>query len=76
MVRIAGLIPKDDYLLEVQLDNGSSIILNMADRLNTVRFALLKDKNFFRQAATDGNFIHWGDKIDISVTEVFQLAQK
>jgi hypothetical protein len=67
---------KDDYKLEVLLDNDSSIILNLKSRLGTIRFNLLTDREFFSRATTDGSFIHWEDKVEISVNELFQLAQK
>jgi hypothetical protein len=73
---IKSVVPKKDYRLEVLLENGNSIILNMANRLDTVRFGLLEDKDFFQQAATDGDFIRWNNKIEISASEIFQLAQK
>jgi hypothetical protein len=76
MSHIKEVVPKDDYKLEVLLENGSSITLNLESRLQTVRFGMLADKAFFRQATTDGNYIRWGNKIEISVNEVFQLAQK
>ena len=62
--------------MEVLLDNGSSITLNLKGRLGTVRFGLLQDKAFFDKVTTDGNFIRWDNKIEISANEVFQLAQK
>ena len=76
MSRITSVMPKDNYKLEVFLDNDSSITLNLQTRLETVRFGMLADKEFFKQAATDGCCIRWDDKIEISLTEVFQLAQK
>ncbi|MFX4262483.1 hypothetical protein ACOBQJ_09790 [Pelotomaculum propionicicum] len=76
MIRIKSVIPKGGYRLEVQLENGSSIILNFSDRLHTVRFGLLNDKAFFRRAVSDGDFVRWDNKIEISVSEVLQLAQK
>lgn len=76
MSRIVNIVPQEDYRLLVQLDNGSSITLNLESRLQTVRFGMLADKALFCQAATDGSYIRWGDLIEISVTEVFQLAQK
>lgn len=76
MIRIKSVIPKGDYRLEVQLENGSSIILDFSDRLHTVRFGLLNDKAFFRRAVTDGDFVRWDNRIEISVSEIFQLAQK
>lgn len=76
MVRIKAVIPKENYLLEVLLNNGSSIRLNMKSRLKTVRFRMLADKEFFQKVTTDGRFVSWGDEVEISVSEVFQLAQK
>ena len=76
MIQIKNVIPKGDYRLEVQLENGSSVILDFSSRLHTVRFGLLADKAFFRRAVTDGDFVRWDNKIEISISEVFQLAQK
>lgn len=73
---IKNVVPKDGYCLEVLLDNGSSVTLNLESRLQTVRFGMLADKDLFKQATTDGSYIRWGNKIEISVNEVFQLAQK
>jgi hypothetical protein len=74
--RIQSITVKEDYKLEALLDNGSSIILNLKSRLGTVRFGLLADPEFFHQATTNGHFIRWGDKVEISLSELFQLAQK
>jgi hypothetical protein len=76
MARIKNVAPKDGYRVEVMLDNGSCVILNLENRLGTVRFGLLADKEFFDRVTTDGNFIWWENKIEISLSEVFQLAQK
>ena len=76
MSQIKKVVPKEDYNLNVFLDNGSCIILNLESRLGTVRFGMLADKDFFQQATTDGSYIRWGNLIEISVNELFQLAQK
>ena len=76
MSRIEHVAIKGDYRLEVLLDNGSSITLSLKSRLGTVRFGILTDPVFFGQATTDGSFIRWGDKVEISVSELFQLVQK
>ncbi len=76
MSRIKSVMPKEDYRLEVHLDNGSSVTLNLESRLQTSRFGMLSDKEFFKTANTDGIYIRWDNKIEISVSEVFQLAQK
>jgi hypothetical protein len=74
--QIKSITLKEDYKLEALLDNGSSITLNLKSRLGTVRFGLLADPEFFSMATTDGSFIRWGDKVEISITELFDLARK
>ncbi|HWP98096.1 MAG TPA: DUF2442 domain-containing protein [Syntrophomonadaceae bacterium] len=76
MSSIKKVVPREDYRLEVLFDNGTTVILNLEGRLSTVRFGLLRDKDFFARVTTDGNFIRWEDTIEISISEVFQLAQK
>jgi hypothetical protein len=73
MCHIKKVIPREDHL-EVQLDNGSSVILNLKSRLGTVRFGMISDIELFQRATTDGSYIRWDNKVEISVSEVFQLA--
>jgi len=74
--QIKSIIAKEDYMLEVILENGCSINLNMKNRLNTLRFGMLADMEFFKRATTDGTCIRWDNKIEISLSEVFHMAQK
>ena len=76
MIHITKVKPLENYCLEVQLDNGSSVILSLRSRLGTVRFGLLKDEVFFHSVTTDGSCIRWGNKIELSISEIFQLVQK
>lgn len=76
MSKIINVETKDNFYLLVDLENGSSILLDLESRLQTVRFGMLTDKDFFKSVSTDGDFIRWGDQIEISINEVFQLAQK
>jgi hypothetical protein len=76
LTQIVKVIPTEDYKLEVFLDNGSSITLNLENRLQTVRFSILSDRDFFKKVITDGARLLWEDKLEISLSEVFQLAQK
>lgn len=76
MLRIVKIIPRDGYLLEVLLNNGTIVVLNLAARLDSIRFMALRDKAFFVSVTTDGQFIRWGGQIEVSLSEVFHLAQK
>lgn len=76
MLHISKIIVREQYQLEVLLDNGTIVILNMAPRLNSIRFMALKNRSFFLSATTDGQYIRWGKEVEISLSEVFHLAQK
>lgn len=76
MTRIKKVIPKENCCLEVLLENGSSVVVNLESRLQTVRFGILADRELFCRAETDGTYIRWDKKLEISIDEVFQLAQK
>lgn len=76
MTRIKEVMAKEDYRLEVLLENGSSITLNLESRLQTLRFGLLADPEFFKQVTNDGSCLRWDNKVEISVSEIFQLAQR
>lgn len=74
--QIINVVPKEDYCLEIILDNGSSIHLSLKSRLGTIRFGELTDMELFKKATTDGICINWEGKVEISLSEAFQLAQK
>jgi Protein of unknown function (DUF2442). len=74
MNQIENVVPMSDYKLQVLLVNGSSITLNLESRIQTVRFGMLANKEFFQHVTTDGSYIRWSNKIEISVNEIFQLA--
>ena len=76
MIRITKVIALEDYCLEIQLENGNNVILNLKSRLNTVRFGLLEEEDVFRSATTDGRCVRWGNKLELSVSEIFSLIQK
>ncbi len=76
MSQIIKVIPKEDYCLDIILDNDSSIQLSLKNRLETIRFGVLADAELFRKATTDGICISWEGKVEISLSEAFQLAQK
>ncbi len=53
MSKITGLTPREDYRLEVRLENGSSVTLNLESRLETIRCGQHSDKELFKRAVTD-----------------------
>lgn len=76
MLYIIKVTAREQYRLEVLLNNDTTVILNMVARLNSVRFIVLKDQAIFESVTTDGQYIRWGNQVEISLSEVFHLAQK
>ena len=76
MPDIINIRPMDGYFMEVKFSNGSTVILNLAKKLCTVRFSPLRDKSLFQSTTTDGNSIRWNELIEISATEVFDIAKR
>lgn len=46
--------PMDDGSLQVEMESGSTVRLDMHRRLQSVRFGLLRDQDVFQSVATDG----------------------
>jgi len=67
MRQIDKVTPKANYMLEVLLDNGNSVILDFTSRVTTVRFSLLREKTFFCKVTTDGTCVRWGNDIEVSL---------
>lgn len=76
MTEIKAVHVQKEYQLEVRLDNGSNIVLNMQPKLHTMRFGLLRNPEFFQCAETDGSMIFWEGKVEISISEVFEMIKK
>lgn len=76
MSRIVSVVAKENFCVDVVLENGSSITLNMVNRLSNIRFGMLADEAFFKSVSTDGAQIIWGDAVEVSLSEIMQLAQK
>lgn len=75
MAHILGICPMQEYRMEIRFDNGTSFILDLTNKLHTIRFGPLSDKQLFASAVTDGTRIYWNDLIELSTAEIFHLIQ-
>ena len=72
MRKMIKATPREDYFVEILLENGNSIIIGLKEKLRTVRFSMLRDQDYFNQVVTDGIFLRWNCKIEISFNEILQ----
>ncbi len=74
MAKITSVIPGEDYLLTVRLDNNNSVTLDMGKKLLTIRFSELRDKAVFRAAKTDGKAVYWPGGFSLDLGEIMETA--
>lgn len=55
--------PLPDYQLELAFQNGSTAIVNMQQRVRTLRFARLAPAQVFATARAEGDKVVWQDGI-------------
>ncbi len=72
MSRITTANPKDDYSLEIHLDNGHIVIYNMKQRLKTIRFSKLSNHQVFQTFHIENeNTLVWDNLCQITIDEIF-----
>lgn len=49
-----AVTPMEDGCLQVEMESGSTVRLDMHRRLQSVRFGLLRNQDVFRSVTTDG----------------------
>lgn len=72
MQRISSVKTDKNHFLIVSLDNGQVLQIDMSKRLGMIRFAPLADTSLFDSATTDGCFVKWCDKVEISIRELME----
>ena len=73
-LKIMEVRPEPNHIITVYLDNGSAVTLDMSVKLHTARFAGLTDEEVFMKATTDGRFVRWKRSIEMSITDVLDIA--
>ena len=58
----------------LELGSGSILELDMAGRLGTIRFCPLAEPEVFRSVTTDGQKLRFGKALEITASEVMDLA--
>jgi Protein of unknown function (DUF2442). len=76
MTKITSVSVGDDYLLTVRLNNNRTVTVDLKQKLHTVRFSELKDKELFRAVRTDGKAVYWPGGTSLAISELLELAAK
>lgn len=76
MLEIVQVCAKDDYMLTVHLSNGCALVIDFKQKLQTMRFSLLSNEEYFKSASAHGVCVRWNGRLEISLSELFQIVQK
>jgi len=61
MSYIKAVLPMKDYRLFMEMESGSSVIVDLSVKLDTMRYMELGEESLFQTARTDGDYVIWGD---------------
>lgn len=70
---ISKVIPSENYILRVEFNTGSVLLLDMSKRIDGLRFRPLKDPEVWKGAVTNGIYVRWKDT-ELSYDELFSMA--
>lgn len=75
MSYIKAVVPMKDYRLFMEMESGSSVIVDLSVKLDTMRYMELEDKSLFQKARTDGDYVIWGDaQVKLTARELMDVA--
>ncbi len=61
MSYIKAVLPMKDHRLFMEMESGSSVIVDLSVKLDTIKYRDLTDEKLFRSVRTDGDYVVWGD---------------
>ena len=70
-MKIEKILPKDNYLLYVLAENGSSGLFDVKPYLDSEAFAPLKDVNEFKRIHNGQYFVEWDCGADLSADTIY-----
>jgi hypothetical protein len=69
-MNIIEIIPKDNYLLYIKVEDGRTGLFDMSPYLDSEAFAPLKDRSEFKRIHNGKYFIEWDCGADLSVDTI------
>ena len=75
MSYIKAVMPLKNYRLFMEMESGSSVIVDLSCKLDTVKYGELRDKRLFQNVRTDGDYVYWGDnQVKVTARELLSVV--
>lgn len=74
-IYIRAVMPLKDHRLFMEMESGSTVTVDLSQKLRTVKYAPLGDEALFADVATDGDYVVWGNgRVRVSVKELMDVV--
>jgi hypothetical protein len=74
--RVANVVAKDDFKLEIEFTNGEVGLFDCEPLLNFGVFRELQDVSYFRQVRAEGGTVVWPNEQDICPDTLYEDSKK
>ncbi len=69
-MNIVDIVPKEDFILYIKAEDGTSGLFDVKPYLDSEAFAPLKDRSEFERIRNGGYFIEWDCGADLSADTI------
>ncbi len=74
MSYIKAVLPLKDYRLLMEMESGSVVVVDLSDKLKTMKYVELTDQTLFKTVGTDGDYVIWGGgRLKLTVNELMEV---
>ncbi|KXL54164.1 hypothetical protein CLNEO_03910 [Anaerotignum neopropionicum] len=68
IVCFQSAVPREDYTLDIIMNNGNRLFLDMSTQLETVQFCPLKDKTIWNSVEVQDTCLRWGGNSTVELS--------
>lgn len=75
MKYVKTVTPLKGCRLYMEMDSGSSVVIDLSGKLRTMKYAELADEALFFDVETDGDYVTWGrGRVKVTVKELMDIV--
>ncbi len=75
MSYIKSVQPMEGHRLYLEMEGGSAVIVDLTNKLHTIKYLELLNADFFNTASTDGDYVIWGEgRLKLTVNELMEVV--
>lgn len=72
---IRAVSPLKSCRLLMEMDSGSSVIVDLSIKLNTMKYRELSSEALFDSVVTNGDYVIWGGgRVKVTVSELMEIV--